>query len=224
MSDATLLAPPADAAACRLGAGEDPQKRQQILEGARQVFVSVGFDAASMNDVVRASGVSKSTLYVYFRSKEELFTALIAEERDRYFEEIRRIFVDPGQPAETLTAYGMRLARMLTSNAVMKANRTVIGVADRMPELGRAFYERGPERAIRLLTGYLEASVAAGRLRIPDARLAAMQFMELSMAGLLRPRLFNHVETEPEPAEITRTIESAVTLFMAGYGTGSDGG
>ena len=43
----------------RHAAGEDPAKRAQILEGARQVFMNVGFDAASMNDITRAAGVSK---------------------------------------------------------------------------------------------------------------------------------------------------------------------
>ncbi|HVG49092.1 MAG TPA: helix-turn-helix domain-containing protein, partial [Rubellimicrobium sp.] len=53
----------------RHGAGEDPRKRDQILEGARQVFMEQGYDAASMNDICRAAGVSKGTLYVYFANK-----------------------------------------------------------------------------------------------------------------------------------------------------------
>ncbi len=40
------------------------------------------FDAASMNDITREAGVSKGTLYVYFENKEDLFTALIARERN----------------------------------------------------------------------------------------------------------------------------------------------
>ena len=51
-------------------AGQDPVKRQQILDGAKQVFLSVGFDAASMNDITREAGVSKGTIYVYFGGKD----------------------------------------------------------------------------------------------------------------------------------------------------------
>ena len=47
----------------RPAAGTDPDKRRQILEGAGRVFSSVGFDAASMNDIAREAGVSKPTLY-----------------------------------------------------------------------------------------------------------------------------------------------------------------
>src|SRR6478752_9710840 len=77
------------AASGRWPAGEDPAKRQQILEGAKRVFMKMGFDAASMNDVTREAGVSKGTLYVYFANKEELFTAMIETERAAFVAALR---------------------------------------------------------------------------------------------------------------------------------------
>ena len=62
------------------GGAEDSAKRRQIIEGARAVFLAQGFDAASMGEIAREAGVSKGTLYVYFKSKEELFEA-IAEQQ-----------------------------------------------------------------------------------------------------------------------------------------------
>ena len=59
---------------------DDSAKRRQIIEGARTVFLAQGFDAASMNDIARAAGVSKGTLYVYFKSKEDLFEAIVEEQ------------------------------------------------------------------------------------------------------------------------------------------------
>ena len=50
------------------------------MRGASQVFLEKGFDAASMNDIARAAGVSKGTLYVYFANKEQLFVELISTE------------------------------------------------------------------------------------------------------------------------------------------------
>ena len=58
-------------------ATEDSAKRRQIIEGARQVFLARGFDAASMSDIAKAAGVSKGTLYVYFKNKDELFKAIV---------------------------------------------------------------------------------------------------------------------------------------------------
>ena len=58
----------------------DNAKRQQIVDGARKIFLAQGFDAASMNDIARAAGVSKGTLYVYFANKEQLFAAIVEAE------------------------------------------------------------------------------------------------------------------------------------------------
>jgi AcrR family transcriptional regulator len=57
---------------------EDGSKRRQILDGARKVFMDLGFDGASMNEIARAAGVSKGTLYLYYPSKEELLKSRTA--------------------------------------------------------------------------------------------------------------------------------------------------
>src|SRR4030081_845199 len=56
---------------------EDSSKRRQILDGARKVFMDLGFDGASMGEIARSAGVSKGTLYVYFADKNRLFEAIV---------------------------------------------------------------------------------------------------------------------------------------------------
>src|ERR1700738_3623642 len=58
----------------------DTAKRRQIMDGARAVFLAQGFDAASMGEIAKAAGVSKGTLYVYFKDKDELFKAIVQKE------------------------------------------------------------------------------------------------------------------------------------------------
>lgn len=53
------------------------ERRQQILEAALAVFSERGFHAANVSDVASAAGVSQGTIYWYFDSKEELFTAAL---------------------------------------------------------------------------------------------------------------------------------------------------
>ena len=60
-------------------ASDDSAKRRQIVDGARSVFMARGFDAASMGDIAKAAGVSKGTLYVYFKDKDELFGAIVGQ-------------------------------------------------------------------------------------------------------------------------------------------------
>src|SRR3977135_4316638 len=63
-----------------LVADEDSSKRRQILDGARKLFLGLGFDGASMGEIARAAGVSKGTLYVYFAYKNRLFEAIVEQE------------------------------------------------------------------------------------------------------------------------------------------------
>src|ERR1700709_234016 len=69
-----------DPSPLHLVADEDSSKRRQILDGARKVFMDLGFDGASMNEIARSAGVSKGTLYVYFADKSRLFEAIVEEE------------------------------------------------------------------------------------------------------------------------------------------------
>lgn len=202
----------------RPAAGCDPAKRRQIIDGARRVFIDMGFDAASMNDITREAGVSKGTIYVYFSNKEELFEALIEEERHTIFANLYEALERGGDVRETLTNYGMALARKITSPTVLKAQRTVISICERMPELGVRFYERGPKRGHDKLAAYLTRGVAAGALDIPDIDLAAYQFADLCMSRLFRQCLFGYRNTPPTEAEIERIVTSGVNVFMKAYG------
>lgn len=202
----------------RPAAGQDPAKRAQILAGAGRVISRMGYDAASVNDIAREAGVSKGTIYVYFSGKEDLFEELMEDTRERMFQELEAELDRPGDIADRLISYGEVVTRKLCSDPVIRAHRVMIGVTERMPELGMRFYERGGRRGTILLMTYLEAEVAAGRLAIDDVQLAASQFLELCMAGLFRRRLFGHMAEEPGTEDIGRTIRAAVEMFLCRYG------
>lgn len=199
-------------------AGADPEKRRQILDGAHEVFLARGFDTASMSDIAAAANVSKGTLYVYFQDKEHLFLALIERERESQKRAAFDALQDDPDPAHALAIFGERLIKLLSSDFAVSAHRIVIGVAERMPDLGREFYENGPLQGTQRLAGYLDDRVKEGKLAIEDTALAASQFLDLSQSTLLRPRLFNAVREQPSEAEIARVVKAAVEMFMAQYG------
>lgn len=201
----------------RAAAGENPAKREQILEGARRVFMEMGFDAASMNDITREAGVSKGTIYVYFSSKDELFEALIEEERRSIFADLVNALDTTLDTRVALVRYGMIHARKITSTYVLSAQRTVIGICERKPELGARFYERGPRRGHERLVAYLRQAVDSGHLQIPDLDIAAFQLVELYLAGLFRQCLFGYRSAPPDDAEIRKVVEAGVDVFLKAY-------
>jgi AcrR family transcriptional regulator len=191
-------------------------KRRQIMEGARKVFLAEGFDGASMNDIARIAGVSKGTLYVYFASKEQLFEALIREERRQQAERLTDFSLDNADVRASLFEFGCKLIEMMSRPDTLAQVRTVIAASHKFPQLGRAFYEAGPCFGANRLSGYMRRMTEEGRLKIADIDRAAWQFLELCQAGTFKPLLFRMVD-ELTMKEIEAGVSAAVDVFLAAY-------
>jgi AcrR family transcriptional regulator len=197
-------------------AGEDSAKRRQIIEGARAVFLAQGFDAASMGEIARKSGVSKGTLYVYFDNKEELFEAIVHEQCEAQAEGLFDLDASDADVESVLMRLGTNFVRFLCEPGKASPLRTVIAIADRMPEIGKKFYERGPCRGIAKLADYIKAQVDAGVLAVDDCEIAAAQFLDACQSTLFKPVLFNFAPP-PSPERMERVVRIAVRTFLAAY-------
>jgi AcrR family transcriptional regulator len=195
---------------------EDSSKRRQILDGASKVFLDLGFDGASMGEIARAAGVSKGTLYVYFADKNRLFEAIV--EREMLDQQKVAFNFDPQRDvATTLREFGNAYIQLLCRPGGGSAIRTVMAIAERMPEVGRRYYENVLEQTIDRLAFYLQAHVDT-ELAIPDCKLAASQFMQMCQASLFLPFIF-HAAPPPPPERIAEVVQSATRMFLAAYGT-----
>jgi AcrR family transcriptional regulator len=194
---------------------EDSAKRHQIMDGARRVFMDLGFDGASMSEIARAAGVSKGTLYVYFTDKNSLFEAIVEQECLAHG---RVAFnFDPARDAETtLREFGQAYIEVVCRPDGGSAVRTVMAIAERMPEVGRRFYENVIALTMRRLATYLEAKVKAKTLAIDDCELAAAQFTMMCQATLFQPYVFQ-AKPAPNAAQIATVVESATRMFLARY-------
>ncbi len=192
-------------------------KRQQIFDGARKVFLKDGFDAASVNDLALAAGVSKATLYAYFASKEKLFEAMVFEDRRQQAEQVFHIDTEHSSVREYLEQVGLRLSTALLRPDTLAYTRMVIAAAAKFPDIGRAFYEAGPAFGVKRVGDFLRQRRLAGEIKVDDTELAAHQFLDLCVSGIMKPLLFGMRES-PEPALVAARVEAAVTMIMARYG------
>jgi AcrR family transcriptional regulator len=198
---------------------EDSSKRRQILDGARKVFMDLGFDGASMGEIARSAGVSKGTLYVYFDDKNRLFEAIVEEEA---LEQGKVAFnFDPERDVTTtLMEFGQAYIQLLCRPGGGSATRTVMAIAERMPEVGRRFYNNVIALTIARLAAYLEVHTRSGDLEIEDCQLAATQFMQMCQASLFMPFIFQAAPA-PSAERIAQVVKSATRMFLAGYRTKS---
>lgn len=194
------------------------RKFEQVLDGAREVFLRDGFEGASVDDIARQAGVSKATLYSYFPDKRLLFLEVASVQCCRQADEAL-VTIDMTQPPRAvLPQVAHRFLSFIFSEMGQRIFRICVAESDRFPELGRQFYQSGPMTMRRALVGYLQAAAERGELSIADMDLAADQFAELCKADLW-PRLIFGMRDTFSDDEIGRIVDGAVETFMARYGT-----
>ncbi|MBY0610741.1 MAG: TetR/AcrR family transcriptional regulator [Beijerinckiaceae bacterium] len=198
----------------------DRRKWHQILDGARRVFLEQGFDGASVGDIVRAAGISKGTLYAYFPSKEKLFETLIFEDRRRQAEQLFKLDMENDDVRSELRALGLRFLELVSTPLALSHLRTVIAVAARFPEIGRAYYEAGPQYGMQQVAAYLVRHSGKSLVDIADPETAASRFIDLCKSGL-HMKLLMGLDVSFSKDDLKRNVEEAVEIFMSRYGAPS---
>ena len=197
----------------------DTAKCRQILNGAREVFLSHGYDGASMDMIARTAGVSKGTLYVYFPGKEALFRELILKDRLKQAESLLDCAAGEGSLYDSLTKIGRVFIDQMLTAEKLSTIRMVIGAIEKFPEFGVLLYEAGPKKGMETFGRFLTKRVESGELNCPDTELAASQFMDLCSSRMVKRTMF-HPGHMPTQEEIDANVDSAVRMFLAAYGTG----
>ena len=193
------------------------RKFEQVLSGAREVFMADGFEGASVDDIARAAGVSKATLYSYFPDKRLLFVEVAQTECSRMAERVIAMIDETKPVREVLTIAATQLVSFFVSDFNQQVFRVCVAERDRFPELGRAFYEAGPQNGQRRMAEYLDKAVAKGELAIEDIQIAAEQFAELCKVRLWLRAAFG-IQKEFSQDEIDEVALHAVDMFLARYG------
>lgn len=193
------------------------RKFDQVLQGAREVFMADGFEGASVDDIARAAGVSKATLYSYFPDKRLLFVEVAQTECNRMAEHVISM-IDETKPArEVLMITATQLAGFLVSEFSQQVFRVCVAERERFPELGRSFYDAGPRNGQQHMAQYLEKAVAKGELRVDDVQFAAAQFSELCKVRIWNRAVFG-IQEKFTPEEVNEVATHAVDMFLARYG------
>lgn len=150
------------------------ERRNQLLDTALTLFAEKGLDATTVKDLSVRAGVAQGLIYHYFRSKEELFFAVI--ERENPLPQVRELIAAmEGRPAaealpELATrAYALMRSKRLLLRVVLREALTHSAVLERISALR--------EQGFGLLAGYLATRVAAGELRPHDTAVSAISFL-----------------------------------------------
>jgi TetR/AcrR family transcriptional repressor of mexJK operon len=165
-----------------------------------------------MDQVAKAAGVSKMTVYRHFGSKEELFAGVITELCQRIVaEDLVEIFAR--EPREALRAFARKMTDIVFARDTTELHRIVIAESRRFPKLGALFYETGPQACIDALEDYFVRNKGDRRLKVENPRRSAEEFLEL-LRGYSHLKMLLGIDKAPPARDIEARIESAVRHVM----------
>ena len=194
---------------------EYEERRQQILDGALQVFADKGFVQATNKDIAEAAGIgSPALLYHYFKDKEALLRAALEQHAP-----LLQIVAHPEDfmalpPEKALLQAGRAYLRMMQNPPMNSVIKLLFGEIIRQPKLANSFIEWGPRRALDFLTRYLQSQMESGVLRPIDPALAARIFI----GPLVTVKISQILLPQPNAlyVDADRLLETHIDVFLRG--------
>jgi TetR/AcrR family transcriptional regulator, mexJK operon transcriptional repressor len=214
-------------AASPVGAGRPEEesrsarKRRVILEAATTAFLRNGYLGTSMDEIAALAGVSKQTVYKHFADKERLFADIILGTIDQVGEPFYAgidTLQDTDDLEKDLGELARRLITIVMQPQVLALRRLVIAEAERFPQLGRAYYERGPERTAATLASHFQRLAERGLQRLDDPLRAANHFNWLVTSIPLNQVMLCGDADRFTAADLEDFADSGVRVFLAAYG------
>jgi TetR/AcrR family transcriptional regulator, mexJK operon transcriptional repressor len=194
------------------------RKFEQVLVGARAIFLRDGFERASVDDIAREAGVSKATIYAYFPDKQLLFLEVARMECRMQVDDVESSLTSETPVRTMLATAAESITSLMMSESSRHVFRIVVAEAERFPGLAQEMYQFGPGLILGRLAKGLQCYVDCGELVVPDVELAANQFVQLCRAPIYDKIVFG-MSKSILPADIRLGIDSAVDMFLATYGT-----
>lgn len=195
-------------------------KTERILATSEQLFLELGYAATSMNLVARRAGVSKTTVYTRFSSKEELFVATLQAVCKRHGADVPLEGLVDLPLEEALFQAGRRLVDLLWSSEAIKTRQSALSEAARLPEVGRLYLHAGPERIVSGVASLFEQIARRDPAGVDDPDFAAKQFL----AALLGDNYYAlelGLCDRPSKEERDAFTRKAVALFVRGLRNGT---
>jgi len=159
---------------------------REICAAALEVFSEKGFAAAKLDEIARRAGVSKGTLYLYFKDKEQLFRAVVRDTVSPNIDHLRDAIMATSLPfAQIVPMFLARLSSVAATMPLGSVVKMVIGESGNFPELARVWQEQVVSKALGIMVELIEKAQQKGEVRPGDPRFHAFTLMGPMLMGLM---------------------------------------
>lgn len=187
----------------------------EIVAAALGLFVERGFAATTLDDVARRAGVTKGTVYLYFKSKAALLKAIVRETIVPAIATGEQLLAGyRGSAADLVRRLILGWWDTLGDPRLSGIPKLVMAEAGNFPALARFYYDEVISRAHRLMASALERGIASGEFR----PLHVPSTVRLAVAPLLHAANWQHsfALCTPEGLDVTGLVDAHMDIFLRG--------
>lgn len=173
----------------------------EILGAALVCFTERGFAATRLEDVARRAGVTKGTLYLYFRNKEELFEAVIRQSLVPHIEGLEAAVGEAKEPVSVLLKRLIAGWPEVMSSPAGAIPKLVIAEAGNFPELARFYLHEVVHRSLAVIRQVIQTGIDRGEFRpvhIDTTVMCVIAPMIFAMLWRHSLGLYEEVRLDPE--------------------------
>ena len=188
---------------------------EEIVSAALVEFVERGFAATRLEDVARRAGITKGTLYLYFKNKEALFKAVVRQTIVPVIaqgESTARSFT--GSARELLEQLVREYWRLVYETSLAGLPKLMMAEAANFPQLARFYYDEVVTRGHRLLGGVIERGIKDGEFRRVNVLAATKLALSPLMHAAVASRAF--AACMPEGFDVRKYLETHIDLYLHG--------
>lgn len=199
----------------RPGRPKNASKRHAILEAAKQLFLSKGYENTSLDSIAAAANVSKLTLYSHFRDKSDLhFQAL----RSRCEELTSAHLPTTNHRAvgDRLLAAAQVLFELMTEPEAIAVHRSIVAGARWLQHIPELYWRAVPQHLFEEVARVLRKEHERGAIDIQHPHKAASHFMSLVKGDLHEDLLLGRV-AGLDPQSVAEHLREAIAVFQRAY-------
>ncbi|MBM3565327.1 MAG: TetR/AcrR family transcriptional regulator [Alphaproteobacteria bacterium] len=197
--------------------GLSAAKNRAIVDAAARAFLDSGFHQASMDRIAARARVSKQTIYNHYRTKEDLFAAIIRDRAGGLVSDLAgRLGRSRAGTAAALRDFGESFLAFLLRPDTMALYRLLVAESARRDDLGANVYRMGPAQTVGMLAEFLAARAKAGELRVTDPNASAELLLGM-IRGQHQIRALFGGGPRPSPARLRAWVAAAVAAFLAAH-------